>query len=68
MKTFFYQWNNLLFIDYENPISSRDRGGARKFMLLHDGSLSDTEHKAVNVIVITDFFYDDPTTPYVPLE
>lgn len=32
---------------------------------LHNASLSNTNSEATKVISITDFFYDDPTMPYV---
>jgi hypothetical protein len=34
---------------------------------LHDVSSVDAKHKAVNVISVTDFFYDDPTISCAPL-
>lgn len=34
---------------------------------LHNASLSNTNSEATKVISITDFFYDDPTMPYVAL-
>ena len=34
---------------------------------LHDVSSVDAKHKAVNIISVTEFSYDDPTISYAPL-
>jgi hypothetical protein len=35
--------------------------------LLYGVSSVDTEHKTVKIRSVTDFFYDDPNAPYIPL-
>ncbi len=42
-------------------------GRASSYSLLHHASLSNNNSEATKVISVTDFFYDDPTMPYLAL-
>ena len=42
-------------------------GRAKSCSQLHNASLSKPNSEATKVISVTDFFYDDPTMPYVAL-
>ncbi len=53
--------------DTNGNLAGKSTGYASSCSPLHHASLSSTNSEAAKVISVTDFFYDDPTMPYVAL-
>ena len=53
--------------DISGKPDGKVEGRASSCSPLHHASLSNTNSDVTKVISVTDFFYDDPTMPYVAL-